>query len=270
MLKWMVVFFSLMFTSATAYANCETPEPIVLGTYPADGGTNVPLNTKFIVFTPSPARSAILNGAPLTRETGNIWTASSNLDPNADYTLVFEFSDEVNDPMYEISFQTGTEVGTPPQAPVVNGYDVSDPSQVQDEDCRYLVMATGCADSEEPDLLMFDVEGQNDLFIANMDGHPEFHQLWPSYCGTPSWRGYGGSCFDVYTIENGLLSDPTQFCAPTEPEPEPNPEPGPNGEDQENVGGGDTDDSGCQSVGGLPSVLGFFFLNWGLRRRTIS
>jgi hypothetical protein len=258
MLKWMVVFFSLMFTSATAYANCLVPDAIVLGSYPVDGGTNVPLNTKFIVYTPSLALSATLNGDPLTRETGNIWIASENLAPNTAYTLVFELDSDGQEQLFhEASFQSGTEVVDAPSAPVVHGYGEFDASLVPDEDCRNLAKRTGCADSEEPDFFTFDVEGEGDFYIANVDGHPEFHQLWPGHCGAPSWEGYGGSCFDVYTVENGLLSDPTQICGPTEPD----------GEDQDNLGGGDADDSGCQSVGGLPSILGCFFLIWGFRRR---
>lgn len=267
MIMWIVVFLSFLLPSATAFANCQIPDPRVLGTFPEDGGTNVPINSKFIIYTPSRAKTASLNGQPLAREMANIWSASSDLDPNTSYTLVFELSTVSDDSLFhEVSFQTGSDRVQPPEAPVVHSYDVYDSELVEDDDCRYLVLTTGCADSDPPPFLRFDVEGDGDFFITNVDGHPEFHQLWPKHCGMPSWEGYGGPCFEVYAIENGQLSEPTQVCddPPRAWEPGPN-DLGNNG----NVDVGNSEGCGCQSVGGfLPGMFGLLTLMFWLRRRS--
>jgi len=208
MFRWLPVLFAV-FWSSVAFAICEQPPPVLLGTIPADGATNVALNTRFVVFTQKPSESATLNEVALTREQANIWKAEDLLTPDTEYTVVFELDNGTNT---SVTFTTGSEVAEMPSAPVVHGYDAFVPDDVEDADCRRLVMSTGCADQDYPTLRRFDVESESDLFIANTKGHPEFHQLWPKECGTPVWAGYGEECFDVSVIENGQVSPPTRTC----------------------------------------------------------
>lgn len=219
---------------AIAQADCLTPEPDLLWSYPADGARDVPTNALFWFVSSqtsfNPELSATLNGKPLNwpesaRSTWrNVSMSRVHVDPgplapNTAYTLVLRFGLGPKSGAYELHFTTGGGPGKPGEGARVIGHVADLPPQRPGVPCAELIGTQACFDmlTDTPPAWHRFVLQKSDAIAWFVQGEQaDSNVLWPAECGMPRLFLQvvrPDACFNIQAITPGGLREPwTHFC----------------------------------------------------------
>lgn len=205
-----------------AQASCESPEPQLFDSVPAEGASEVPTDVDIVLFHLGEIETVELDGSALPRTPEHAWDPGL-LQPQTTYEVTVHWA--YFDHSTSFSFTTGDSAaaGAAPDPPGVTDLEIFDEPYPAGK-CTHLATRTGCADENTPEFAAFKVEPSASVgWFIRGGGHPEFDQLWPANCGDPLWYGYPQEdrCFEVQAFDSaGRASGVVTRCAAVQELPE--------------------------------------------------
>lgn len=217
-----------------ARADCLTPEPLLLWSYPAEGERGVPVDAHFWLLSSQSAwgarptatlngkalaAPALLTGAPI--QAPNLELDPGPLAPDTAYTLALSYPALGDKPAsnFELHFGTGSANSSAGESARVLEYATLAPPSTPREVCVELISAQGCFDTIEPEppavhRLTLQPSASIAWFVAT--DQPDGSMLWPARCGAPRvlLRAVkSDQCFVLTPIGAGGHAGPeTRYC----------------------------------------------------------
>jgi hypothetical protein len=194
MRRWTTAIMVLAAATAAAghaHAKCAPPVPAIVWSFPADGATDVPTNTRVVVLTsmggPAPGQIAV-NGAPVSGSAVP-YSFEPALEPNKEHLVTFAVG--LSQPV-QLGFRFTTGAGPAPAPapgrPKVDRQTTSDTRDLSPA-CAAALQVGGCFDTGENTHLVFETTSRPLYWLIERkpggtgDWRPP--TLWPGECGPP-------------------------------------------------------------------------------------
>ena len=211
----------------TARASCAAHPARIVWSYPAAGDRSVPLDAEIRVLSRGPLDSqfeATLNGAVISPSENGVYP-TDGLEPDTDYVFRIvgpkpRSSAEETPTLFELSFHTGTELGSEAPTPQLLGSSHATSFPEFTELCSAAHSSGECFDT--PTYVYYDLELEHGDAVAWLVTNLStgIDKLWPSACDpvlTVHELDREPTCFELHAIgANGELSEATEYCTTIE------------------------------------------------------
>jgi hypothetical protein len=218
--SWMgLVLVAVSSRLAEARADCDIPEFALLWSYPADGASDVPINTAlwFLTSQWGIEPRVTFQGKPLALERGGVASAHraapGALLPNQRYRIeVAPPARDASSHRYVIEFTTAAGPAALPEEPEVRGFEWSNKDA---SGCSEVVRSQDCFDTGQDAYVRLKLTEPPGTVAWLVVGGPS--TLWPQRCGYPTLFVHGPlsprRCFKVRALgAGGLPSDELDTC----------------------------------------------------------
>jgi hypothetical protein len=209
----------LCLSEREARADCASPEPAIVWSYPAQGDTDVPTNVDLWVLPsgwggpPSVSRNGVVL-APLRMGYGY---DAGELAPNTAYTFQVQL-DNYGDPgaVFELTFTTGNGPAAPdPGAAPGDVVTSSSFERALADSCKAALGTQDCFDTGQDTYYQFTPAGSAKGWILVSDSAYRPIAIWPGECEAPTLfrSSFSAPCATLYGIDaSGELHPGQHVC----------------------------------------------------------
>lgn len=220
---WLLVWslpLALGASAREALADCASPEPAIVWSYPAHGDTDIPTNVDLWVLPAGWNGPAIVsrNGVPLEPLRMGYGYDAGELAPNTAHTFQVELETYGElAPTFELTFTTGPgpAAADPASAPGAIAASSSAERQLS-ERCAAALWTQDCFDQGQDTYYQFAPSGNAKGWVLMTDSSYRPLNVWPGECGAPILFGdaFDGPCATLYGIDAaGQLHPGQHVCA---------------------------------------------------------
>lgn len=263
------VVWGVSLLAVDARADCSTPEPALVWSYPGMDQVVPPDAPHWILVSTWGTPEVRVEGAGASSMTGFREYEPPELQPETTYDLVVTLSDAEAAPVdFRVSFSTSAAEppSEAPARPIINGHSLSEMAPDWTPTCRAVFNAVDCYDTGQDTYVSLAVDQTPLLWLVRTGSDAELQGrqfLWPGECGPPVhfthgwWEANGSTgprlCYELIAVDGfGQRSAPATYCTWQDPPAEADDEPAL---------------FSCGSTGARPSALFVLLVFLGMRRR---